>query len=420
MKWLRIVLMLSGLSLALSAPAATIVTIEGYPIAGPALAIGSDGLPVIAYSGLGPIQPAADENPRRAAGVAGLGAGILSLAKCRDIDCSESDWGFIQGPNGFIVVGDISMAIAADGNPAIAFHDGVDHQLKLVKCTTLDCTGSPPEFRVIDPGPHDVGAHVALAFDADGNAVFAYQDSDDQALLLARCMNPGCGNVDIVVLDDSSSSYGAYASIAVGENNALAVVNRFTNSAGDGALKFFLCTASPCSITGQLIDYLIGHPVGSGLSMTLRADYRPLFSYHDDTDNSLRFAGCTMTDCSGADIIRTVDTGGSLGAGAYSAIAARPDLRPVIAYQKPLTVAGGADALVVAECDDIYCNDSDRFQIDQCSGSSCFADPAIAIGADGGAAIAYFDRNALAIKFAKCDVQGCRGPDDRLFADGFD
>jgi hypothetical protein len=154
--------------------------------------------------------------------------------------------------------------------------------------------------------------------------------------------------------------------------------------------------------------------------MTLRSDYRPLFSYHDDTDNTLRFADCTTTDCSGAIFTRTLDSGGPLGAGAYSAIAVRPDGRPAIVNAKPLTVAGGADAVYVAECDNVSCSASDRFQIDQCSGSSCLGDPAIAIGSDGGAAIAYFDRTAGVIKFAKCDPQTCRGPGDRLFADGFE
>jgi hypothetical protein len=34
--------------------------------------------------------------------------------------------------------------------------------------------------------------------------------------------------------------------------------------------------------------------------------------------------------------------------------------------------------------------------------------------------VAWFDQSALAIKLARCAAQGCDGPGDRIFQDGFE
>lgn len=395
-----------SLALLFSPPclAATIATIDQGPVAGhPSLAIGSDGLPVIAYHTL---------------------TNGLRVAHCRDIDCSTSNAIDIGNPPTGMTSGlHNSIAIAADGNPAIAFRDPIEQQLKLVKCTNIDCTGGGYVFRTIDAGPHSVGAHVTMAVDGDGKAVLAYQDATDHALLLARCGNTGCGVVDIDTVDHSGAGdywAGVDTAIAIGSGGIVAIAEHWTNtSLGSAAIKLFTCSMDPCTGNWQMIDYAVGHPVGSALSMVLRADHRPVFSYHDDTDDSLIFAACSTSDCSGSEIYELVDAS-SLGAGAFTAIAVRPDGRPIIAYQKRVTVLGGGDALYVAECEDEDCHDSNRFPIDLQPGLTTGEDVAIAIGADGGAVIAYFDQSALKLKVAKCNPQSCEGPGDRVFMDGFE
>ena len=400
MKSQRSLILFVALLFAPAAPAASLFTIDQGPVAGRvSLAIGSDGLPVIAYRTL---------------------TARVRIAKCRDIDCAASmpiDIG--DPPTGMTAGLYASLAIAPDGHPAIAFKDTIDNQLKLVKCASVDCTGGGFEFRTIDPGPHSVGGHVAMTFDSAGHAAFVYQDSDDQTLMLARCQNAGCGNVDIEVLDDYTHIYRSNTSIALSEAGTLAISEHWTSNYGDGGVKFILCTTAPCAGTWEHVGFMTAHPVGSEMSMALRADFTPIFSYHDDTDDTLDFDACLTADCSGVSTHQTID-GGSLGAGSFSAIAVRQDDRPVIAYQKGVTVAGGGKALYVAECLDRECATTDRFSIDLQPGLRTGEDPAIAIAADGGVMIAYFDASALKIMVAKCNPQSCRGPGDRLFDDGFD
>ena len=75
----------------------------------------------------------------------------------------------------------------------------------------------------------------------------------------------------------------------------------------------------------------------------------------------------------------------------------------------------------MAECSTADCaGDVNVIVIDERAGEITGADAAIAIGSDGGAVISYYDTTGQSLKFAKCSAQGCEGPGDRLFQDGFD
>lgn len=399
MKTQRSLALFIALLIAPAAPAATVVTIDTGPVAGhPSIAIGADGLPLIAYE---------------------TDSGGLRLAKCYDAGCVDGSLVDINNPPTGATSGRYnSLAIGPDGNPAIAFYDTVDVALKLVKCSSPNCGGGGAEFRTIDPGPY-VSVDIALAFGPDGRAVFAYQDSSQQALMLARCQNTGCGNVDIEVLAPLAGGvhHGEHAALAIGENGAPVVSGRLWSGL-DTALDFIVCADTPCIGPPAQLFGGIGQPLDNP-AMALTPDFRPVFSYHGETADSLMFGWCETPECTGTRHFHSLDDG-SLGAGAYSAIGVRADGRPVVAYQKSVTIAGGAAALYVVECDDSNCATRQQLPIDQRPGQVTGVDPAIAIAADGGVLIAYYDASTGSLKFARCSAQGCEGPWDRIFMDGFE
>lgn len=381
--------------------AATIATLDQGPVAGhPSLAIGADGLPVIAYDD---------------------GADGLRVTHCLDIDCSMSSSVLIPDPPTGGTWGRYnSITVAPDGNPAIAFYDPYDNQVKLVKCSTIDCTGSHV-FRTISTGQGSF-ADIAIAWDPAGNAMFVFRDVLGGNLLLSRCLNAGCGNVDTEVLLPFAGNvvHGYDAAIAVADTGAPVISGRSVDiNTRDATLDFVRCRGAPCAGAPQSVFETIGESVDH-LSMVLRANQRPVFAFHGISTSRLMFGGCQNSDCSGLQHYRTIDEG-PFGAGTYTAITVRSDGRPVIAYQKAFSViAGEGQALHVAECDDEDCLSSDRFVIDQQPGANTGVDPAIAIGTDGGMLIAYFAQSAFAMRIAKCNPQSCRGPGDRLFSGGFD
>lgn len=386
-------------ALAITAQAATLITIDSEPSAGhPALAIGHDGLPVIAYQSL---------------------ANRLIVARCLDWACSEVQRTEVAGS--YNTSRYLSLAIALNGNPAIAFREQSPQRLSLVRCVTPDCSGSGHVFRIIDDSSPSIGGYVSMAIDPDGRAAFAYQDFSAGDLVLARCTAPGCANVTTEVLEESigGAVHGMDAGIAFGNRSDPVVAARWTNGAGDGAMRHYDCATSPCRLSGQMMGYTLGHRRGIGLSMAIAPDDRSVMAYQDETDNALHFSKCSLPDCSTGGFWVALDEG-SLGIGPYAAIATFPDGRPVIAYQKHLTVAGGASALYVAECDDGSCASFDLLQIDAAPpGLSRGEDPSIAIDHDGAPVIAYFDQSNLDIKLARCSPSTCAGPGDQLFFHGF-
>jgi hypothetical protein len=157
--------------------------------------------------------------------------------------------------------------------------------------------------------------------------------------------------------------------------------------------------------------------------MALGADDLPAFSYMESSPNALRFARCLDVNCAPYTVV-TAEIDDHLVANRGTAIALRPNGLPIIAYVRKLTVAGGAEALYVAECLDLYCTAVDRFPVDSTSVVGSVDNPRMTIGADGGAVIVAryggsmpVDRRTI---LAKCSAQSCRGPGDRIFSDGYD
>jgi predicted regulator of Ras-like GTPase activity (Roadblock/LC7/MglB family) len=90
----------------------------------PALAIGADGLPVIAFRD-------------NSAGSA------VKVAKCANAACSGASAIATLDTNSTIFA-DISMTIGADGLPVVSYHDNSIFRQKVVKCANAFCS---PFFR---------------------------------------------------------------------------------------------------------------------------------------------------------------------------------------------------------------------------------------------------------------------------------
>ena len=391
-----------GLS-AVEVQAATITTVDEGPVAGqPSVAIGADGLPVIAYRTLG---------------------NKLRVAKCLNWDCTDVSRIDLSG--GYFTTAHFSLAITPNGFPGIAFQDSVERRLDVVRCVTDDCTGGGHVIFTIDPGPNDVGAYVDWAFGPDNRAAFAYRDFAEDSLLLARCTTPACGAVDIQTLAGGSDvRSGEFAAIAFGGRADPFVSAHWQNpdliDEPEG-VQAFDCSASPCDDTMQMIHYQ-NDPVGVGQDMAIGPDDRPVFSYIDHTNDTLRYARCRDSDCSGLIDREVVDDGDlALGFDDSTSIGVRPDGHAVIAYQKDLSMIGGRTGLYVAECGNERCNSVNVERI-ELSGEGLITgiDADLAIDGEGAAIVAYFDQSALDIKLARCNRETCEGPGDRLFDDGFD
>jgi predicted regulator of Ras-like GTPase activity (Roadblock/LC7/MglB family) len=157
------------------------------------MAIGADGLPVIAY-----FDNTNDD---------------LKVAHCGNPSCTS---GIVLTP--VDSAGEVglhsSMAVGADGVPVIAYYDFTNYDLKVAHCGNSSCTSGNALTPVDSAG--DVGLHTSMAVGADGLPVIAYFDLTNDDLKVAHCGNSSCTSGNVLAPLDSAGYVGIDTSIAMG------------------------------------------------------------------------------------------------------------------------------------------------------------------------------------------------------------
>ena len=194
-------------------PAATVTAVTANATGGHylSMAIGIDGLPVIAFwNG---------------------GFNVLNVVKCANPSCTGN-----PAPNPVAAVppvlfGEISsIAIGDDGLPVIAFSD--QGKLRVAKCSTPDCSGASTVTFLTST--FNSGVRPALAIGADGNPVIAFVDATASGgtngpLKLAKCANPACSTAAMSTLSLEINPNPVDISVAIGADG-LPVVSYHENS----------------------------------------------------------------------------------------------------------------------------------------------------------------------------------------------
>lgn len=398
---------------AVSTHAATVTTIDTRPMAGyPSLAIGVDGMPVIAYQTL--------DNK-------------LIVATCQNWDCSERQR--IELTGDYQVAKHFALTLTPGGHPAVAYKDAFLGDLEMVKCVTADCNGGGHVFHNISGFFTTGGTNVDFAYGADNHAVFAYQREVDGDLMLARCADTTCETDDIetTIIGDGEPPlgvWGGYIGMTFRHNGFDPVIaSQLVFSAGQEderpASTFLDCQIEPCEDSLAFVDghSSVGHIDGPvGVSMAIGPGDRPMFAHSHVDNDEVHFTRCRDADCSGGVDRAVLDDGSfTLGFDDNTSIGVRQGGRPVIAYQKAMAVFSGQTALYVAECADAACSSVHQVQIERSPlGEVTGLDAELAIDHDGNVVIAYYDQSAQSIKLARCGANGCEGPGDRIFSDAFD
>lgn len=400
---LRLVLALCVVSGNVSAADIATVDIGGVGQAS-SLAIGADGLPAMTY------RNGSD--------------GSLLFAKCENLDCSSAIRESIEDASGEIARGDYSsLRITAGGKPVVAWYDSVDDNLAIARCANADCSDADVLRTLVDT-PDDTGREAAMIFGAGGRPLVAYVNTSLHSLEFATCEVPSCSSVSVSAVDDDPvNSLGTGADVALGADGMPVIV--YLDTTADAVLVA-KCAVEDCS-AGTLLNVLdpqVPTTLGSDPVIAIGTDGNPVISYFDEDDLALKVAHCSDPACAGAVTTRLIDDQPDGDAGRHNAIAIRPDGTPVVSYQRwGADGVGGADgaALRVAECSSADCSGAVRIVvIDSRPGEITGADTDIVIGSDGGAVVSYYDTTGQSLKVAKCGVQSCAGPGDRLFGDGFE
>lgn len=349
----------------------------------PAIAIGLDGLPVIAYL----------ELPSR----------NIKVAKCGNAACTGNNVVTVVDSSGTAGSSDtapLRIAVTADGRPLIVWYDSTNVDLKATKCANPACTGTSTTTTVDGVGTN-VGAFPALAIGIDGLPLIAYQGgvgSSNTILNLARCANVACtGTATLTTVDTTGNATGRYIGIAVPPDGLPVIAYAATQNGG----KVAKCANGLCSL-GTLItlvpglspaaDEPISIAIGQSGQVLMASSGGPTYF-----NREAQVSACFNVSCT------SVNTAVSVVPGVSG-----QDVAIVVGIDGvPLVVFGPGGALRVAACNETTCGSGSVATV-ATAASTGNVSPAVAIGADGLPVIAMYDSTATGLRVVKCGTRSCR------------
>lgn len=204
---------------------------------GPAVSIGVDGLPLVAYI----------EYP-------GVDGYDLNVIHCGNLSCSVDN--ALHTVDAEEYSSRPSLAIGTDGLPVIAYISGTDptFALKVAHCSTLDCS-SATTVSVVP----ECDSQPSLTVGADGLPVISFSAfspdiSPNPALKVVRCGNRDCSSGNTIATVD------ARAGEVIGESSSIAI--------GAGGLPVIVCSTAEPSPPRVVKSVLCGNPACSAGNST--------------------------------------------------------------------------------------------------------------------------------------------------------
>ena len=339
------------------------------------LAIGSDGLPVIAHQD--------------------VTASTLRVTHCGDSACASGNTSTTvydpPGPAGQYA----SIGIGGDGLPVVAHRDGSNSTVLVTHCGNATCTAGNATT-VADYG-YFGGAMPVLAIGTNGLPVIAHRDTVAGSLRVTSCAAADCSTANSVTIDTPGG--GLDAAIAIGTDGRAVIAHR-TSVNGYGALRITHCGSNPCTATGNVsttVDAPAGIDVAQRTAIVVPADGRPLVAH-------ISSVGMRVTRCS--DPICTSATTEAVPSGAdLAAVSVRigGDGLPLIAYRDFV-----AEAPAVMHCGNPSCSAGNTSTLldDAPTAGGLFV--SLRVGVDGLPVIAHQQGSPGTLRVAKCGTATCQ------------
>ena len=320
------------------------------------IAIGTDDFPVVAYSG----------------------SHNLKLIHCTTVNCSAND-APITLDSAVVSGWYTSIAIGTDTFPVISYTDINRVDLKLVHCTTVDCSANDTPITLDSVG--DVGENTSIAIGTDGFPIISYRDRTNSNLKLVHCTTVDCSANDTPITLDSTTFTGTDNSIAIG-SDGFPVISYNLSSEG-GQLRLIHCTTLDCS--GEPVPVILDNGAVAWFnSIAIGSDNFPVISYYEPgvsfSLRDLKLVHCTTVDCSANDTPITLDSVDDVGR--YSSIAIGTDGFPVVTYHDNTN-----KNLKLVHCTRVDCSANDTPII--LDPTSVQKETSVAIGTDGFPVVGY-------------------------------
>jgi len=285
--------------------AVTTVDADGNVGSGASIVIGTNGFPLVSYR---------DDTFRN-----------LKILSCGNLACTEGNSISVADSTG-AVNSDTSIWIGIDGLPIVSYRDFLDNFLKVLHCGDATCSADNT-FQWVQNNDAD-GFDSSLAIGIDGFPIASFHGAGATELIIVHCRNVTCQVRDIIERVDGAGIPGFDTAITIG-NDGMPVIAYREGSGSD--LRVAKCGNITCSSGNQITTIDDGIKVGFDISIAIGADGLPIISYYDADLFNLKFVHCGNAACTDGNAITVIDSVGSVGS--HTALAVGRDGLPVIAYR---------------------------------------------------------------------------------------
>ena len=299
----------------------TVIASPGAAADGNSMALGLDGLPVIAFR---------DDV-----------AGGLKIAKCNDPACSGGD-------ETITLVDAVSdpghrpkIAVGVDGVPVVSHYSASDAHVRFTRCLETSCAAFPHTTATLEPAGIE---YTDVLIGVFGLPVVVYVESVDLKGKLIYCDDVACGTYTVVTAGGSAPTHEVAATI--GETGGPVVAFTRDASISPNTVLTVVCVMPGCD-GGTRTEVTAVNPSPQNLSVTIDDQGAPIIAFHDGATDELKVARCTDIDCGRGRYVDGVTSGTNGGQGNSIAIAS--DGFPLIAY------GTSSNELAVLACANAFC-----------------------------------------------------------------
>jgi hypothetical protein len=344
------------------------------------LALNPAGYPVVAYNS----------------------SGSLNLMLCSDRNCTapqfelpptepQGDWSYRLLDEGGAVREGLNPTVLVDteGLPTVVYNTA--NGAAVVACNDPACESSTTT-------PLNNGGHASAALRSDGRAVVVAMTTEWDGVELTMCRSRSCREREVVRV--AEGWVNGPPAVTVGLDGSIVVAYHHPD---DWYVRVVTCLDDFCTETTEGKLESLADP-GDGefptryspnsIKVSIGDDYLPVLAVAQ-TDGTLRAVKCTDPGCSESTTVVLSST----GAGGQTAdMAIRADNHPIVAFYED-------GELKVAACQDPGCFSFTVTSIEEAISGS-YESPAIEVGPDGLALIAYWTP-ASEVRLARCLDELC-------------
>ncbi|MBI4276655.1 hypothetical protein HY629_02325, partial [Candidatus Uhrbacteria bacterium] len=272
----------------------------------------SDGLPLVFYVEY-------DE----------VSARLIKVIKCGNTACSSGNTTVNSGVAPSSTAG-LFAGTKSDGFGFVLYHPNGGGAQKILYCGDVGCTAGNMNTANVDATGSDRGTYNSAALGPHGLLVTVTYEPNGAVgdnLIVERCGTVNCGSVTRSE-PDTVGNVGQYNSIAFVPSDSMPIISHYNVTNGD--LHVVKCANLGCTTGSTITAVDSTNDVGKYTSIGITSDGFALVSFYDVTNGNLRILKCGNTACSTGNTVTAVDTGGDVGQ--YTSLKIGADGLPIVAY----------------------------------------------------------------------------------------